>query len=86
MSGINIKITDSGGKSYPDIASAIRSGADDVKEEIYADVERAVRRLTCPVHNETASIKRTQSGFEIEACCEQFSDQAQAAVDRALQG
>jgi hypothetical protein len=83
-SGVSIKYTDGRGRSYPDMASMLQSGVDELKDEIYADVERAVGRETCPVHNQKASVRRTQSGFAIEACCEQFSERANTVALDAM--
>jgi hypothetical protein len=82
--GVSIKITDSSGRSYPDMASALGSAVDEMKDEMWADAERAAQRETCPVHNKKALVRRTRSGLDIEACCEQASERAEAAAAQAM--
>jgi hypothetical protein len=85
---MSIKYTGSDGRSYPDAGSMIRAGVDEVLADQYAAIERAIRRPTCSVHHKKASVRRTRAGdkvkFQIEACCEQLRDQAEAAADRVL--
>jgi hypothetical protein len=82
--GVTIKITDGNGRSFPDMASAMRSAADEVKDEIWTDAERAARRETCAVHNQKATVKRTRDGIEIGACCQEFSKQTEKAALDAM--
>ena len=88
MSGMSIKYTGSDGRSYPDAGSMFRAGMDKILADKYAEVERAIRQKTCPLHHRSASVRRTRSGdkvsFHIEACCEKLRDETQAAADRAF--
>lgn len=85
---ISIKYTSSDGRSYPDAGSMFRAGLDKILENKYTSIESAIRGKSCQVHHRKASVRRTRSGnkvsFNIEACCEQLRDQAQAAADRAF--
>jgi hypothetical protein len=88
VSGVSIKYTGSDGRSYPDAGSMLRAGMDKILADKYAEVERAIRQKTCPVHHRSASVRRTRSGdkvsFHIEACCEQFRDETQVVAGRAF--
>ena len=85
---MSIKYTGSDGRSYPDMTSMIHAGFDEVLAEQYKAIEGAIRRPTCSVHHRKAMVRRTRSEdrvrFQIEACCEQLKDQAEAAAGRAL--
>jgi hypothetical protein len=85
---MSIKYTGSDGRSYSDMSSMIRAGFDEVLADSYEEIERAIRRPTCPVHHRKASVRRSRRGdtvrFHIEACCEQLKDQAEEAAGHAL--
>jgi hypothetical protein len=85
---MSIKYTGSDGRSYPDMTSMLRAGFDEAFADTYAEIQRAIRRPTCPVHHRKATVRRTRSGskvqFRIKACCEQLKDEAQAAAEGAL--
>lgn len=84
---MSIKYTGKDGRSYPDMTSMLRAGFDEALASTYAEIERAIRRPTCPVHHRKATVQRTRSGskveFRIMACCEQLKDEAEAAAGRA---
>ncbi|MGO9761395.1 MAG: hypothetical protein ACLP1Q_09090 [Solirubrobacteraceae bacterium] len=85
---MSIKYTGNDGRSYPDMTSMLRAGFDEALAGTYAEVERAIRMPTCPIHHRKATVQRTRSGskvqFRVEACCEQLKDEAEASAGRVM--
>jgi hypothetical protein len=81
---MSVEYTDGKGRKYSSMASMLESAVEEVKEEVRADAERAARRETCPVHQQKATVKRTPNGFEIEACCEEFSEKIKAVALKSM--
>lgn len=85
---MSIKYTGSDGRSYPDAASMIQARFDELLNETYASVERAITGTVCKVHGKNPSVRRQQRGdtiqFEIKACCEESQDDAQEAARQAM--
>jgi hypothetical protein len=46
-------------------------------------VEHMVADVECPVHRRRATVRRTASGWEIEACCETLKTATLEAVERS---
>lgn len=85
---MSIRFTGSDGRSYPDAGSMMTAEVKRLIATKYDDAERAIRREVCPVHHQSPSLRRSQSGdktnFHIEACCEELTKRARTAFERAM--
>ena len=49
-----------------------------------SQVERAVRDIECPEHRQRATVQRTATGWEIQACCETLKETTLKALGDGL--
>jgi len=49
-----------------------------------SQVERAVGDIECPEHHERATVRRTATRWEIQACCETFKEATLKALGDGL--
>lgn len=47
-------------------------------------VEHAVRNVECPEHHQRATVRRTATGWEIQACCEKLKETTLKALGDGL--
>jgi hypothetical protein len=82
-----MKITGSDGRRYGSLGDALAVDVTRLIDEHATGIERAIRREYCSTHCQNPSVVRRMSNgeirFEIEACCEDLRDRAEAAAARA---
>jgi hypothetical protein len=56
----------------------------ELQQGIMSQVEHAVRDVECPDHHERATVRRTATGWEIQACCEKLKETTLRALGDGL--
>lgn len=85
--GFDIEYTDSRGRKHSDLAGMLDAELERVVDDQLAEIKQVIERQRCEVHGEhaTATLKRSAGGisFDINGCCEELVERAQAAAGNA---
>lgn len=85
--GLDIEYTDSTGRKHKDMAGMLGADFERVVDDQLAEIKRAIESQRCAIHGEhaTATLNRSAGNisFDINGCCEELVERAQAAASNA---
>jgi hypothetical protein len=85
--GLNIEYTDSQGRKHRDMAGMLNADFERVVDDQLAEIKRVIESQRCEIHgkNATATLNRSAGNisFDINGCCEELVERAQAAASNA---